>query len=208
MAFQLPVTQAGTPLRLGPILSRPSVRLALAAVISAAALLSSLARADESPTRLPLTVAYFGETLVHPGLTVGTELSLVRGGSGAIILTGNLGGYVHPRNHVGLFASAEVGGRLTASFGLYGELLAGAGYLHTFLQGPAYVVSPDGAVQPAADTGRPSLLPTASLGLGWDLQRNGVAPLALFTRVTLFGQFPFNHRLLPHAAVQLGVRFQ
>ncbi|WNG33113.1 hypothetical protein F0U61_05400 [Archangium violaceum] len=208
MTLHSTITQAGTPRHPGPLLSRPSVRLALAAVISAAAFFSSPARAEESPTRLPLTVAYFGETLVHPGLTVGTELSLVRGDVGAVVLTGNLGGYVHPRNHVGLFASAEMGGRLTAPFGLYGELLVGAGYLHSFLQGPVYEVSRDGSVLPAADAGRPAVMPTASLGLGWDLQRNGVAPLALFTRLTLFGQFPFNQRLLPHAAVQLGVRFQ
>jgi len=183
------------------------MRTWLWAFICAILLASVTARAQESdPTRRPeLSVAYFGEFLLHPGVLVGMSVPLAGKGTGAVhhtvVVAGNAAGYVHIRNHTGVLVDAEVGIRLTSRSRFRFEGFAGLGYLHTFLDGPVYAVDDDG-VDRVVDRGRPSFMPTASVGVGW--QRPRYAP---FLRVQAFGQYPFNHHLLPHVALLPGVRF-
>ena len=148
-----------------------------------------------------LSVAYLGEFALHPGLVVGIDHVVARKGPAAFVVAGNVGGWVHARNHVGVFADGELGFRLTSSPGFLVEAFAGAGYLHTFLASPTWVVDDKGPTR-IVDAGRPAFMPTASLGFGWELDR--VTP---FLRFQAFGQYPFNHYVLPHFAVQIGARF-
>ena len=41
-----------------------------------------------------VSVSYFGETLLHPGLRVGAELPLIQGGAHQLLLAGNLGSFI------------------------------------------------------------------------------------------------------------------
>jgi hypothetical protein len=157
---------------------------------------------------VPLSLAYFGETLSHPGAIVGTELGLASDDRHALLVTLNVGSYLHLKNHVGVFASSELAYRLTLPVGLVLEAMIGLGYLHTFLQGALYAADATGAVHAVTDVGRPAFMPTASLGVGLDLAQKQGPPLTAFVRLTGFGQYPFNERMLPHAAVQVGVRLR
>jgi hypothetical protein len=157
---------------------------------------------------LPISVAYLGEMLTHPGGVVGTEYCVLCSRRGSLFVTANAGAYVHPKNHVGAFVSSELGYRLTFSRGAFVEALAGVGYLHTFVDGDLYVAGDDGAVQRTRDRGRPAFMPTASIGVGWNAARVDGPPLTPFVRATFFGQYPYNERLLPHAALQVGIRLK
>jgi len=181
-----------------------SVLLALAA----SSLHASPARAapsavdEPAPPRLTFSLAYFGEFLFHPGAMGGVEYSLLDRPWGTLFVTGNLGLYVHVRNHVGVFVDSEFGYRHTFGSGYELEALAGLGYLHTFLAAPVYEVDDAGHVDKVVNGGRPHIMPTFSVGTGWRFEH--VAP---FLRVQAFGEYPFNRHLLMHFALLLGARF-
>lgn len=59
--------------------------------------------------RLRLTLAYFGETLTHPGVTIGAERAFWRSGGHELLTTTNFGAYHHAGNHNGLFLNGELG---------------------------------------------------------------------------------------------------
>jgi hypothetical protein len=157
---------------------------------------------DAAPPRLSFSAAYFGELIFHPGVMAGLEYRLIDAEWGTLFATANLGSYVHVRNHVGVFLDSEFGYRFTYAGGYELEALAGLGYLHTFLAAPVYEVDDAGHVGRVFDAGRPHFMPTFSLGTGWRFER-----LAPFLRLQAFGEYPFNHQLLPHFALLLGARF-
>jgi hypothetical protein len=157
--------------------------------------------------RFAFSAAYFGELMLHPGVLFGVEYRLAPSVSTVtprtrLLLAGNLGGYVHVRNHVGALADAELGVRHGFGSGPFVDAFAGLGYLHTVLAAPVYEVSDDGRVSRVSDFGRPAFMPVISLGTGYETRT-----LAAFLRVETFGQYPFNRHLLPHAALLLGLRF-
>ena len=181
----------------------PSPRTILALCLGAALLLPQPALAapetlslPETP-RVPLTVAYFGETLLHPGLMVGTERRFWQAGWHEVLGTTNLGAYQHAGNHNGIFLNGELGYRLTFPGGLSAEALAGAGVLYTHLPGDIYL---PGQNDPSRDGGRPTFMPSAAVGLGYALGDS-----RLFARLQAFGQYPYNTYTLLHVASQVGM---
>ncbi|MGA9521884.1 MAG: hypothetical protein WBV82_10485 [Myxococcaceae bacterium] len=73
---------------------------------------------------------------------------------------------MHPRHSVGTFVSAELGYRHTFDSGFRAELLAGAGYLRTFLAAPVYAPGEDGRMTEFHDGGRSALMPSTVVGNG------------------------------------------
>lgn len=153
------------------------------------------------PRPLPLTLAYFGETAAHPGGMLGTERTVWQSGWHQAVVGANLGGYRHVGNHTGLFTNAEVGYRLMFPSGLSLELNGGLGYLHTILDGTVYTAGADGTPVISGDWGRPALMPSTALGVGYGLDEG----TRLFARLQVFGQYPYNLATLPHMATQVGV---
>ncbi|MNS11055.1 hypothetical protein D3C72_425860 [compost metagenome] len=171
--------------------------------------LPALAATDPMPgaprVGLPLTIAYFGETVTHPGLLVGTEHKAWEAGWHRAFLAANMGGYRHPGNHTGLFLDGGLGYRLTLPVGLSLEAMAGLGYLHTVLDGRVFAPGPNGGVEAVTDLGRPAWMPSAAVGVGLDAGGLGLPGSRVFTRLQLFGQYPFNTYVLPHVALQVGL---
>lgn len=157
---------------------------------------------DAAPLRL--SVAYFGETATHPGLIVGFEHRAWEAGWHQAVLGANLGGYRHPGNHMGLFLDGALGYRLTFPSRLSLEAFVGLGYFHTRLDGQVFAAGPAG-VEAVTDWGRPALMPSLALGCGVDADRLGLAGTRAFTRLKLFGQYPYNAYTLPHVATQVGL---
>jgi len=154
-----------------------------------------------------VTLRYFGETLVHGGATVGGEAYLAEGPNTKMILAPNIGYYLHPQNHHGVFVDLEYGGRLTADIGLFGDAFVGLGYFHRVPAGSVYSVD-DQSVGATTNLGDPNLMGTAWLGVGWDLERNDLAPLTAHLRAGGFLEYPFNNVILPHTALQAGVAYK
>ncbi|HEX8656373.1 MAG TPA: hypothetical protein VF690_02495 [Hymenobacter sp.] len=156
--------------------------------------------------RSAVTVGYFGETVTHPGLFAGYEHNLRPQKRYQLLLAATVGGYVHRRNHAGLFSEVGLGQRLHFRSGFFLEQFIGIGYLHTFLNGgPIYEVNDKGEVSERNNLGRPHLMPSISLGFGWNVAHSEKLPLLVFVRPRAFWQYPFNSYALPHLALQAGI---
>ncbi|HEX8576589.1 MAG TPA: hypothetical protein VF677_09890 [Flavobacterium sp.] len=153
-----------------------------------------------------ITIGYFGETITHPGLFAGYEHNLMPQKRYQLLLALNLGGYIHQNNHTGLFSEVGIGQRFNFRSGFLLEQYVGMGYLHTFLNGgPIYEVNDNGVVSETSNKGRSHVMPSVSLGLGWNLARSKKLPLLVFVRPRVFWQYPFNSYALPHVALQVGI---
>lgn len=148
---------------------------------------------------IPLSITYFGETVTHPGLMIGSEVELAGNGRHHLLWTANIGTYVHVRNHVGLFVNSEIGWRVTRPSGYFMDAFLGLGYLHVWPQGTVYEVV-NNTVQEVTATGSPKFMPTFSWGFfGWQFDR-----FSIHSRLQFFGEYPYNSYMLPHITVQLG----
>jgi len=154
---------------------------------------------------IPINVSYFGETLVHPGIEIGYENTFYK----SFNFTVSLGTYIHQRNHVGLFLNTGLNWRHTFPIGYSMEFGLGLGYLHTWEHGgDTYVVDDNGKVSVKPKYGRPHFMPSVKLGLlGWDFRKNTDIPLRLNADIIVFGQYPFNNYMMPHAALKLGATY-
>lgn len=168
---------------------------------------STPARETKPPisSRFALTGAYYGETITHPGVAIGSEFYLWENRVYKLIAASKLGVYLHPRSHTAAFLDAELGHRVTARFGLYADVFTGVGYIHTRPWGDIYGRAADGGVEKQFNPGHPHVRFNAALGLGWDLSKNGKAPISVFTRLEVFGEYPFNTTVALHGALMGGV---
>ena len=159
----------------------------------------AVSRPVAQPPPLALTASYFGEVGTHPGLALGVDYTLAHlGDAHEVFVRGQVGGYLHPRLYWAAFAGGEVGWRSTTSFGLRGEVALGLAYLHTILASPVYAVGSDGQATATTDLGHPGVMPSATLGVGWDFGRRTGVPLAVMLRPIVFWQFPVNQSALVH----------
>jgi len=152
--------------------------------------------------QIPVTISYFGETIIHPGLYMGSERLL----NNAFVVSFGIGTYLHYRHHQGLFIHANISWRKTFNFGYGVEFGMGLGYLHTWEHGgKTYTVDDYGNVKEKTKWGRPSLMPIIKLGfLNWDFRKNINTPLRLFSDIVIFGQYPYNNYIMPHIALKIG----
>ncbi len=153
-----------------------------------------------------VSIAYFGDFITHPGLMIGTQSELRRTPRHQMYYTLNTGIYTHRKNHNAFMLSSEIANRLSTKQGLFGELLIGGGYLHTWPQGDVYIREDDGGVKQSTDWGRPHLMVSSSLGIGWQSPKENSR--AYFLRIVAFGEYPYNGIMLPHLGLHTGVAFK
>ncbi len=158
--------------------------------------------------KLNFSVGYFGETLTHPGVSVGIEYYPNPPAKFQSILAANLGGYVHVRNNTSLFIRGQWGQRVTFSNGIFIEEFLGLGYLHHFTHGGLqYEILPNGAVTTVSNWGKPMIMPVVSAGTGIDFSQKTDCKIKIFLRPELFWKAPFNGYYLTHFALNVGVIF-
>lgn len=154
---------------------------------------------------IPVTGSYFGETLLHPGIYLGTEYPIKNN----LVTCFGMGTYLHCKHHLGLFLSSDLNWRKTFRFGYTMNFGIGIGYLHTWPHGgKIYVVNDNGDVESKTNWGRPSVMPSLKLGLlGWDFRQNDIFPCRIFADIVIFGQYPYNDYIMPHAALSVGITY-
>jgi hypothetical protein len=150
---------------------------------------------------------YFGELGLHPGLTLGTDYSLVRNKHLTIHWDVDLGGYWHRWNHTALFLKSSLGSRFAAG-PVFADINAGIGYLHDFAAGTIYESDLNGGVVEASNRGRAHFMPNASLLFGWDSTRKGKQFWAVHFGPEVYLQSHVNHIFLPHVAVKVGLTYK
>jgi hypothetical protein len=154
---------------------------------------------------IPINVSYFGETIIHPGIEIGYENTFFK----SFNFTISIGTYIHQRNHVGLFINTGFNWRHTFPIGYSMEFGLGLGYLHTWEHGgDTYIVDDNGNVSVKTKYGHPHFMPIIKLGLlGWDFRQKMNIPIRLNCDVIIFGQYPFNNYIMPHAALKFGATY-
>jgi hypothetical protein len=154
---------------------------------------------------VPINVSYFGETIIHPGIEIGYENTFFK----SFNFTIGIGTYIHQRNHVGLFINTGLNWRHTFPIGYSIEFGFSLGYLHTWEHGgDTYIVDDKGNVSVKTKYGHLHFMPIIKLGfLGWDFRQKTNIPIRLNCDVIIFGQYPFNNYIMPHAALKLGATY-
>ncbi|WP_162902761.1 hypothetical protein [Taibaiella koreensis] len=143
---------------------------------------------------------------IHPGICLGTAHRYRQGQRSELFQTLKLGYFYHRYNQHGLQLYSEFGYRYRITGGFYAEGLLGAGYLHSFADVQQFRLE-DGRYVKKKNWGRPQLMATASLALGYDLQSCSTLPLKLFLQYQFWLQTPFVNKyvpLLPNTALHLG----
>ena len=148
----------------------------------------------------------FGNQDLHPGLMVGTEWKLRQSRSHELFLAANLGGYHQRLLSSGVFLNGELGYRYLSPIGIFAQASLGLGYLHAFYPGEVYGYDETSdRFQKKANTGRPALLASGSLALGYVIGKGAQAP-KVFIAYQYAPEIPFSLAGL-HQMIGLGVYF-
>ena len=177
---------------------------------------------------LPINISYFGESGVHPGLKVGVEYPLwqkdkykkrffkkrekkigSKGKRKELYGAGNLAFYNHANNHSGLLLGGELGWRRTKL--RKGQTLGaslGLGYLQRFYNIDTYQLGSGSTPDQLGLSGRSIVFTSLSVSMGRDLSIRKNIPMTWHIKPTLLFQMPYNHTVVPTAALELGITYK
>jgi len=157
--------------------------------------------------KVALKLDYFGELVLHPGLSLGVDYTLTKKNWITLHWDTDIGGYWHRWNNTALFLKSSLGTRFPIST-LFVDLNLGAGYMHSFPAGIIYKKSEDGGLEKAVNWGHSHFMPTFSVLLGYDGTRKHDLPFTIHIGVETYFQSSFNHIFLPHGAAKLGITYK
>lgn len=176
---------------------------------------------------LPINISYFGENGIHPGLKLGIEYPLAsrekekerlfrkrqekRGSklkTRELFLTGNIGSYIHPNNHLGVFVGTDIGARrIKGKNGNFVELNLGIGYLQRLYTIDTYTLDANESLQRIGAAGNGSFMLGLAPSFGRDLSVKKGRSVKWFVKPGL--QITrYNHSFLPNGFLELGVQFR
>lgn len=157
--------------------------------------------------RAAIKVDYFGELVMHPGLSVGLDYTLAQSKVVTLHWDTDLGGFWHRWNNSSAFLKTSIGARV-AMGSAFVDANLGAGYMHSWAAGSIYQRAEDGSVEKANNEGHPHFMPTFSFLLGWDGSRKYNLPWSVHLGVEIYLQYPYNHIFLPHVAAKVGFTYK
>ncbi len=156
-------------------------------------------------TRFNLGGGYFGHTLTHPGVVVEFEMEHSYSERASLPVRIDLGAFVHPRSHYGLFLDVNTGFRQYFRSGLFVEEGIGAGIFQSWLHSDkVYEVSDDGIVSESSRINPPDFMPSLTLGLGVNLTRDSGKRNLIWLRPKLYWQVPYKTTSTYNFALQVG----
>lgn len=157
--------------------------------------------------RVAVKFDFFGELVLHPGLSLGIDYTLSSKKWVTVHWDSDIGGYWHRWNNTALFAKTSIGTRFPIS-SMFVDLNMGAGYMHSFPAGKIYQRSDEGGVEKANNWGHSHFMPTLSVLLGWNGSREANLPLSIHIGVEAYLQSSVNHTFIPHTAAKLGFTYK
>ena len=176
---------------------------------------------EQENKMLPISVSYYGDNLIHPGLKVGTTYTFksyqkfkvrrlnkrqIKMGNKIkykqLMIMGSVGGYSHPNNDIGLFMNTGFGYERVKSgkgnlFGVNLEL----GYLRTFNRFKTLSVNPAGGIELVSLAGQNSVMLTLSPVFGRDLSIRRDIPLKWYVKPGI-QLLKYNHGWFPNAVFE------
>lgn len=157
--------------------------------------------------RLALKVEYFGELVLHPGISLGTDYTVLKRKWITVHWDADLGGYWHRWNNTSAFVKTTIGSRFSIG-SVFADFNLGCGYMHSWAAGPIYQKVSDGSVERATNWGHSHFMPTGSLLFGWDGNKKNNLPWTIYLGPEIYLQSSFNHIFLPHVATKLGFTYK
>jgi hypothetical protein len=164
------------------------------------------AQVDDRPGQA-VHVAYLGEMLTHPGVSVGYERYLGNDSRFQVFLRANLGFYHHYRNNNTFMLSLESGFRRNFRSGIFLEQSLGVGYFYRQTHGDGqFAVNEDGSIVEKNSLGSCFLPFLANVGIGYHFQTKR-AQISPFIRPNFYWKMPFNETPNMQMAVMAGILY-
>ena len=159
-------------------------------------------------SKLGIKVSYFGEFALHPGFAAGIDYTIHQNNWFNLHWDSELGAYFHKSNNNALFIQSTIGTRFISSFSAFVDVNAGLGYMLTTPNGDTYKVDNSGKLSSKGRPYQSALKPNISLLFGWDGSRKKDIPLIIYAGIEAYWQSHFNHSMLPHAALRVGIVYR
>ena len=166
--------------------------------------------AQTTPYTIPeirVSLSYFGELLVHPGIRLGVEIPISQSatasslGNRAWVVGGHLTTYRHARNHRALIISGSISRERINQAGLMSDIRLESGYMASFVDGESFSWQNGEILE--SGSGSSHFYAGINGSLGWDFNKKSDLPMSVRLRPHLFIQAPFNSSLLLRAAGEL-----
>jgi hypothetical protein len=159
-------------------------------------------------SRIALKSGYFGEFALHPGFISGIDYTLFKKRWLNVHWDSEVGTYFHKWNNNSVFIQTSIGSRLTTPSSLCLDVNLGIGYMLTSPDGDIYSADKNGNLNRRNRPLYSHLKPSLSILLGWNGNRRKNMPLIIQAGLETYLQSAFNHTLLPHAALRLGLIYR
>jgi hypothetical protein len=152
-------------------------------------------------------VAYLGEMLTHPGMSVGYESYLSNDSRFQVFLRANVGFYHHYRNNNTYMFTLESGFRRNFASGIFLEQSLGIGYFYRKVHGDGqFAVEEDGSIVEKNALGRSFVPFLANVGIGYHIQTKR-AQISPFIRPNFYWKMPFNETPNMQMAMMAGILY-
>jgi hypothetical protein len=158
-------------------------------------------------TSVPFTTLL--ESPVHPGIQVGTEFNWREGQYLRLYPAVNIGYMFHRKLFHGLYGNVELGLDFKTGFGLNFKTKLGLGYLRTFSTQQEFQFE-DGQYISKNDRGNSRLMPSFTVGLGYELRHKDPYSPEIFIGYQTWLEYPYSPGFIPlmsHTNLMLGTRF-
>ena len=148
---------------------------------------------------------YFGKHATYSGLVLETEMEYMFSEKASLPLRLDLGFYVQPRQSTGIFLDLNAGFRRYFKSGFFLEESVGIGVLETFLHSDAvYMVDDSGDVSEASRANPPQLMPSITLGFGYNLSQGSGKQNLIWMRPKVYWEVPHWELSTYSFAIQVG----
>ncbi|MEX2234519.1 MAG: hypothetical protein WD824_20300, partial [Cyclobacteriaceae bacterium] len=147
---------------------------------------------------------------VHPGFSAGYADRINRSQSHQLFFALKLGYFFQQRVQHAIHCHPEIGYRFKVKGGFGIETRVGAGYMHSVPDLQQFKLANNGGYERRGRWGKPSLLGSLVVGVGYDLEKRFSMPMYLFTQYQVWLQSPFVRSyvpILPNATLHIGSSF-
>ena len=156
-------------------------------------------------TNFNLGAGYYGQNVTYPGVVFNGELEKVFSEKVSMPIRADLGFYVQPRFATSLFLDVSVGSRKYFKSGIFIEESIGAGVLQTFVHSDGvFKVDEEGNVSEGSRANPVYFMPSISLGIGYDLEKNTGKRNLIWLRPKISWMVPDKTTSSYNVALQLG----
>jgi len=183
-------------------------------------LTSGILTSNESRAQQPVTLSLFNEattlpfstgfnTPIHPGAQLGTEFDWKTSKHFKIYPSVNIGYMFHRKLFQGIYANVEIGFDYKSNFGINIKSKIGLGYLHTFTTRQEFQLK-NGKYESKRDRGNSRIMPSITLGVGYDLNKNDPYSTEIFVLYQSWIEYPYSPGFIPlmgHTSFHLGTKF-